>query len=188
MGLSGVAVAVAAFITVPADAGIKPGDWETQMNRSSKTMSMEGVLPPEAAAQLKNLPPAMQAKVRAAMAKAKTAQPIPQYFCVTPEQAAREGFNSQSPESGCKVTTISHSAVRTEQTVECRGDHMSSIGRMVTEIVSPVLIRGSIDMKSAQGNMSQQWTSRWVGSSCQAHDKRRRSASSHEPFARLRDR
>jgi hypothetical protein len=172
MGLSGIAVAVAALIAVPADAGIKPGDWETQMQRSSNTISMEGGLPPEAAARLKDLPPEMQAKVRAAMAKAQAAQPALQYFCVTPEQAASDGFNSQSPESGCKITTVSHSAIRTEQTLDCRGNDMSSTGRMVTEIVSPVLMRGSIEMKSAQGNMSQQWTSRWVSPSCHVHDKR----------------
>ena len=170
--LSGIAIAISAPIAIQAIAAVKPGEWETRIQQSTHAMSAEGALAPDAAARLKNLPPEMQARVRAAIAKAQSGQSMIHHSCVTPEQAARNGFNVQNPRSGCKVTTVSQSATRTQQSISCTGPRDSNTGQMVTEIISPVLVRGSITMQNGRGNMSQQWTSRWVGPACSAQDRR----------------
>ena len=144
-------------LAAPLD--VKLGSWETTM-----ATAMSGTMMPEA--QLETLPPAQRERFLAAMKKRQEEGPKARTTrtCLTNEHLER-AFTQRDDDKHCKYTMVVATARRQEGTIECTGENARKI-EVIVEALSREKVKGHMNLVSAQGNVTMDFTSRWVAAAC----------------------
>lgn len=156
-------ILVALPLLAADNLAVKTGLWE--VSTVSKTSGMS--IPADT---LASLPPAQRAQMAKAFQELGAAGPVTfqDRTCVTAKDL-QEGAFRQKPDSGtmdCKYRQISSSAKHQEFTFQCPAAQGNASGRMVIDATDSTHLRGSMEMKSTQLNISTKFESKWLSASC----------------------
>ncbi len=137
------AASAAATVTL----NVRPGLW--QMSSSGETHGA----PPIPTEMLARLPPAQQARIKAAMAASMqhAAKAHVYKYCVT-EKSLRRGFNPVEDSAGnCKAAIVKSSGSTLDVREECSGRHEHGSGHVHFEALNAQTVNGTVDMTMSDG-------------------------------------
>jgi hypothetical protein len=163
MSAAALFLLTAAWAADPFD--VKPGLWETSVTTDlSGASGMPAMpnIPPEVMAKM---PAAQRAQVEALMkSRGGTAAPITNKVCVT-RSSVDEGSFGRTDKS-CTSKVVSSSASKQVLQIECERNDSKMTGELTVERVDSEHVKGSVVMKTPQGQTKMTFENRWLSADC----------------------
>jgi hypothetical protein len=161
------ALAFAAIGSAAADGlDVKTGLWEM-----TYTTEVQGTLIPKAA--LDKMTPEQRARFAAAQQKQDAQGPKTRTkkTCVTEEELREGAFHSKegNEDSNCKYTSGIRTSTVQEETMVCTGEEARH-GTFKVESIGRDGIKGLYNGGGDSGNISLQFSGKWLGASCAGAD------------------
>jgi hypothetical protein len=162
-----VVLAFAAIGSAAADGlDVKTGLWEM-----TYTTEVRGTLMPKAT--LDKMTPEQRARFAAAQKKQDAQGPktITDKTCVTEEDLRKGAFRSEEEkaDSDCKYTPGIRTSTVQEETMVCKGENARH-GTFKVESIGRDRIKGLYTGGGDSGNVSLQFSGKWLGTSCAGAD------------------
>jgi hypothetical protein len=141
---------------------VKLGLWEM----STTAATSGSMIPPALLAQMSA---EQRARIETAMKQraAGGSHTSSSKTCLTKEDLLRGSINADNDEDqkDCQHRIVTQTATRMETHFHCGGEGARE-GEMRMEAVSPVQLRGAIQVTTPEGKVTVQLAGRWLGSSC----------------------
>ena len=162
------ALALASLAATAAEPlNVKLGQWEM----STTTAVSGSMIPPALLAQMSA---EQRVRIEAAMKQqsAGGGHTSSSKSCVTREDLNRGKFEAGKDEDpgNCQYRVATQTATHMESHFQCAGDAARS-GEMKVEALSPERIKGAIQVATANGKVTVEFTGHWLAASCAGTDR-----------------
>lgn len=137
---------------------VKTGLWETTFTADISGMTVPSEI-------LNSMPPEKRARIEAAMKARQTGEPKrhTEKTCLTEEDLTRPFDKTDDPD--CKNTIVSATSTHAEYKIVCTGAGPRN-GSMEIEALSRESIKATMKMKTPNGPVSNEMTSKWLAADC----------------------